>query len=159
MKRFATLVCLVTLAAVPAFAGGHHAAGTPADAAAAAADHMGHMNHLAHLARALDLTDAQKAAAKPLQDELLATVKPLFADLETKHQAVHAALDANADAATVGEAAIAAHAVELQIKAAHEKFATAFAALLTPDQLTKFNTLKAQHEKMGMGHGFGHPGH
>jgi hypothetical protein len=31
---------------------------------------------------------------------------------------------------------------------------------LTPDQLTKFNTLKAQHEKMGHGGpGFGHPGH
>lgn len=157
MKRFATLLCLLTLAAVPAFAA-HHTAGTPADATATAGGHMDHMAD--HLAKALDLTDAQKAAAKPLQDELMATVKPLFAELETKHQAVHAALDANADAATVGEAAIAAHAVELQIKAAHEKFATAFAALLTPDQLTKFNALKAQHEKMGMGPGgFGHHGH
>jgi Spy/CpxP family protein refolding chaperone len=158
MKRFATVLCLLALAAVPAFAG-HHAAGTPADATAAADGHMGHMAGMAaHLAKALNLTDAQKAAAKPLQDEFMATVKPLFADLEAKHQAVHAALEANADAATVGEAAIAAHAVELQIKAAHEKFATAFAALLTPDQLTKFNALKAQHEKMGHG-GFGHPGH
>ena len=149
MKRFATLLCLLTLAAVPAFAG-HHAAGTAADATASADGHMGHMAGMAaHLAKALNLTDAQKAAAKPLQDEFMATVKPLFADLETKHQAVHAALDANADAATVGEAAIAAHTAELQLKAAHEKFATAFAALLTPDQLTKFNALKAQHEKMG----------
>jgi Spy/CpxP family protein refolding chaperone len=157
MKRFATLLCLLTLAAVPAFAA-HHTAGTPADATATAGGHMGQM--VAHLAKALDLTDAQKAAAKPLQDEFLATVKPLFAELEAKHQAVHAALDANADAATVGEAAIAAHAVELQIKAAHEKFATAFAALLTPDQLTKFTAMKAQHEKRGMGPGgFGHHGH
>ncbi len=155
MKRFATLLCLLALAAVPAFAA-HHTAGTPADATANAGGHMGQM--VAHLAKALDLTDAQKAAAKPLQDELQATVKPLFAELETKHQAVHAALDANADAATVGEAVIAAHAVELQIKAAHEKFATAFAALLTPDQLTKFNAIKAQHEKAVPG-GFGHHGH
>jgi Spy/CpxP family protein refolding chaperone len=155
MKRFATLLCLLTLAAVPAFAGGHHA-GTAADttAAGAAGTHMGHMgDHLAHLAKILDLTDAQQAAAKPLQDELQATIKPLFADLETKHQAVRAALDANADATTVGEAAIAAHAIELQIRAAHDKFATAFAALLTPDQLTKFNALKARHEKHG---GFRH---
>ncbi|HEV7515178.1 MAG TPA: Spy/CpxP family protein refolding chaperone [Thermoanaerobaculia bacterium] len=154
MKRFATLLCLLTLAAVPAFAGGHHAAGTTPDAAANPAGHMG--DHLAHLAKALDLTDAQKAAAKPLQDELQAAITPLFADLETKHQALRAALDANADATTVGEAAIAAHAVELQIKATHDKFATAFAGLLTPDQLTKFNTLKAQHEKHG---DFRHPGH
>jgi Spy/CpxP family protein refolding chaperone len=157
MKRFATLLCLLTLAAMPAFAGGHHGAGA-ADAAAGPADHMAHM--AAHLARALDLTDAQKAAAKPLQDEFQATVTPLFADLKTKHEAVKAAVDANSDATTVGEAVLAAHAVEAQIKAAHEKFATAFAALLTPDQLTKFNALKTQHEKMGHGgHGFGHPGH
>jgi len=156
MKRFATLLCLLTLAAVPAFAAGHHGAHGIGANADAAGGHMGHMgDHLARLAEVLDLTDAQKAAAKPIQDELQATVQPLFADLKTKHQAVRAALDANADATTVGEAAIAAHAVELQLKAAHEKFATAFAALLTPDQLTKFNALKAAHEKHG---GFRHPG-
>jgi Spy/CpxP family protein refolding chaperone len=137
MKRFATLLCLLTLAAAPVFAGQLTTATAPH------ADHMA-----AHLAKALNLTDAQKAAAKPLQDELQAAVKPLFADLKVKHQAVKAALDSNADAATVGEAAIAAHAVELQIKSAHEKFTTDFAALLTPEQATKFETLKAQHGKM-----------
>jgi Spy/CpxP family protein refolding chaperone len=149
MKRFATLLCLLTLAAAPAFAGQPTAA-----TGVATAPHMDHM--AAHLAKALNLTATQKAAAKPLQDELQATVQPLFADLQVKHQAVKAALDSNADAATVGEAAIAAHAVELQIKAAHDKFATDFAALLTPEQAAKFETLKAQHEKMGP---MGHMGH
>jgi Spy/CpxP family protein refolding chaperone len=157
MKRFATLLFLATLAVVPAFAAGHHANAANGANPANAANPAGHMaGHLAHLAKALDLTDAQQAAAKPLADELQATITPLFADLRTKHEAVRTALDANADATTVGEAAIAAHAVELQIKATHEKFATAFAALLTPDQLTKFNALKAEHEKHG---GFGHHGH
>jgi Spy/CpxP family protein refolding chaperone len=145
MKRFATLLFLLTLAAVPAFAAGHPGPG----AAGTAGPGFGH--HFDHLAKALGLTDAQKAEAKPLEDELQATITPLFADLKTKHEAVRAALDANADATTVGEAAIAAHAVELQIKAAHEKFATAFAALLTPDQLTKFNALKAEHGKHRFG--------
>ncbi len=151
MKRFATLLFLLTLAAVPAFAAG---AGMPH---AAAAPGQGFAHHLDHLAKALNLTDEQKAQAKPLADELQATVTPLFADLKTKHDAVRAALDSNADATTVGEAAIAAHAVEQQIKAAHEKFATAFAALLTPDQLTKFNALKAEHA--GPHGGFGRHGH
>ncbi len=140
MKRFATLLCLLTLAAAPVFAGQPTAANGVATAPAA---------HAAHLAKALNLTEDQKAAAQPLQDELAATVKPLFADLKVKHQALRAALEANADAATVGEAAIAAHAVQAQIKAAHEKFATAFAALLTPEQATKFSSLKAAgHGKM-----------
>ena len=154
MKRFATLLFLLTLAAVPAFAAGHGAHGAPGTAAAPG---QGFAHHLDHLAKALSLTDEQKAQAKPLADELQATVTPLFADLKTKHDAVKAALDSNADATTVGEAAIAAHAVELQIKAAHDKFATAFAALLTPDQLTKFNALKAEHG--GPHGGFGRRGH
>jgi Spy/CpxP family protein refolding chaperone len=149
MKRFAALLFLLTLAAVPAFAahsGSHAAAGTPGA--------PGFAQHFDHLAKALALTDAQKASAKPLADELEATVKPLFAELKTKHDAVKAALDSNADAATVGDAAIAAHAVETQIKAAHDKFAEAFSALLTPDQLAKFNAFKA-HMKAHHGPGFG----
>jgi Spy/CpxP family protein refolding chaperone len=157
MKRFATLLFLLTLAAVPATAAGiagHGAHGAPGTAAAPG---QGFAHHFDHIAKALNLTDEQKAQAKPLADELQATIAPLFADLKTKHDAVRAALDSNADATTVGEAAIAAHAVEQQIKAAHDKFATAFAALLTPDQLTKFNALKAEHD--GPHGGFGRRGH
>ncbi|HZF13082.1 MAG TPA: Spy/CpxP family protein refolding chaperone [Thermoanaerobaculia bacterium] len=146
MKRFTLLFCLLTLAALavaPAFAGGpHHAAATAAGTA-------GPAHHFDHLAKALALTDDQKTAAKPLQDELQATVQPLFADLHQKHQAIKNALDSGADAATVGGLMIAAHATQRQVKAAHDKFSQSFAALLTPDQLQKFQTLQQEH---GMGH-------
>jgi Spy/CpxP family protein refolding chaperone len=140
MKRFATLLCILSLAAVPAFAGGGHFARAAGAGSAAAAN-----AHFEHLAKALNLTDDQKAAVQPLRDELQATVQPLFTDLHTKHQALRTALQSNADATTVGEAAIAAHAVQTQIKAAHDKFNQAFAALLTPDQQTKLKALQAQH--------------
>ena len=43
MKRFATLLCLLTLAAAPAFAGHPTAA---SGVATAPAGHMGHMGHM-----------------------------------------------------------------------------------------------------------------
>jgi len=147
MKRLITLFCLLALAALApmsAFAGGpHHGMAAAADPATMAA------HHFDHLAKALALTDDQKAAAKPLQDELQATVQPLFADLQQKHQAIHAALDSGADAATVGGLMIAAHATQQQVKAAHDKFSQSLAALLTPDQLKKFQTLQQEHGAMG----------
>jgi len=151
MKRFTTLFCLLALAAlapIAAYAGpGHHAG------AAASADGTAATHHFDHLAKALALTDDQKAAAKPLQDELQATVQPLFADLHQKHQAIKNALDSGADAATVGKLMIDAHATQQQVKAAHEKFKQSFAALLTPEQQQKLQTLEQQ--RGGWRHGRG----
>jgi periplasmic protein CpxP/Spy len=141
MKRFTLLFCLLTLAALPAFAGGAHHAAFAGGAGGAAA---GPAHHFDHLAKALALTDDQKAAAKPLQDELQATVQPLCADLHQKHQAIESALNSGADAATVGELMIAAHASQQKLKEAHDKFSQSFAALLTPDQLKKFQSLQQE---------------
>jgi periplasmic protein CpxP/Spy len=148
MKRLATLLCLMTLTALPVFAGG---AATTDTAGAPAHAHGFHGK--AALENALNLTDEQKAAVKPLRDELRATTQPLFAQLREQHQQLRAALDSGADAATVGEKAIAAHATQQKIKEAHDKFSQSFSALLTPEQQAKFQ--KLQERRGAWQHGRG----
>jgi Spy/CpxP family protein refolding chaperone len=141
MKRFATLFCLLALAALPAmpaFAGGPHHHAATADAAA------GPAHHFDHLAKALALTDDQKAAAKPLQDELQAATQPLMAQMREQHQQIRAALDSGADAATVGNLMIAAHANQQKMKEAHDKFIQGLSSILTPDQQKKLESMKQQ---------------
>jgi Spy/CpxP family protein refolding chaperone len=81
------------------------------------------------------LTDAQISAVHDLvaaRDAKLADVRP---QLGPAHEAVHAALETQTpDPATVGKAAIAAHALETKVRAADTEFRTAFEALLTPEQ-------------------------
>jgi periplasmic protein CpxP/Spy len=146
MKRFATLLCLLALAAMPALAGGAHHGAATADAAGLAA---GPAHHFDHLAKALALTDDQKAAVKPFQDELMATTQPLMAQMRTQHQQVKAALDSGADAATVGGLMIAAHATQQKMKEAHDKFSQSLSSILTPDQQKKLESMQQQRGNWG----------
>lgn len=81
------------------------------------------------------LSEAQISAVHDLvaaRDAKLADVKPLLAPAR---EAVRAALEAaTPDPMTVGNAAIAAHALEGKVRAADAEFRTAFEALLTPEQ-------------------------
>jgi len=145
MKRLATLLCILTLAAVPAFAA--------SDAASTPAPHQFH--NKAAFAKSLNLTDEQKAAIQPLRDELKTTTQPLMQQMRQQHAQIHASLEAGADAATIGKQMIAAHALQKQIKAAHDKFNESFSALLTPEQLTKFQALQQQRGSWHRGPGAG----
>ncbi len=151
MKRtfalFLGAILLVGASAFAAGAGGHwKAAGDPSQHARMT------QHHAAFLAKALNLTADQQAAAKKLHEDLAAKAQPLVAQLRQQKQEIHALLDGgSADAADIGQKTIDAHATGQQLKALHDDFTAKFSALLTPDQLTKFQQLQAAHP------GHGHP--
>jgi Spy/CpxP family protein refolding chaperone len=86
----------------------------------------------------LDLTADQESAARDLETQLRETMKPLHEQLEGLQADLDKALDSEADAATVGNAAIAVHKVTKQMEAAHQEFHKSFSDLLTSDQKAKF---------------------
>lgn len=112
-----------------------------------AAGHAGMMHHrAAFLAKTLNLTADQQAAAKKLHEDLAAQAEPLMAQHRQQMQEIHTLLDGgSADAATIGQKTIDAHATGQQLKALHDDFTTKFSALLTPDQLAKFQQIQASH--------------
>lgn len=87
----------------------------------------------------LNLTADQKTAARQIHEEVFAKAEPLLEQHHQEMEKVHNLLDSGASATEVGEQMIAAHAFMKQIKALHEEAETRFAALLTPEQLAKFN--------------------
>ncbi len=112
--------------------------------------------HEDFLARALDLTDAQKAAVKTLHEAVEAKAEPLMAQRRTQMDEIRTLLDGvNPDATEIGRKVIASHATGEQIKALHDEALTKISALLTAEQLEKFK--KFQEMRRGP-EGFGPPG-
>ena len=148
MKRTLTLflgaVLMVSATAFAAGAGSHwKAAGDPAQMA---------QHHAAFLAKALNLTADQQAAAAKLHADLAASAQPLRVQHRQQMQEIHTLLDnGSAGAAEIGQKMIDAHATGQQLKALHDDFKTKFSALLSPDQLAKFQQIQAAHP--GMRHG------
>lgn len=123
MKKLMLLLCLVSLAApLAAQPGPMRRQGPPVPPDSAL--------------KSAGLSDAQIASVHDLvaaRDAKLADVQP---QLGPAHEALRAALEAaTPDPATVGKAALAAHALEVKVRAADDAFRAAFEALLTPEQL------------------------
>jgi Spy/CpxP family protein refolding chaperone len=96
------------------------------------------------LARYLRLTPDQVTASQKLFTDLKATLDPLRQQEQTLRDAFQAAVAApNANPCDVGQAALAVHANGVRIKAALDDFDQKFSALLTPDQLARYEALKA----------------
>jgi len=96
------------------------------------------------LARYLHLTPDQVTASQKLFTDLKATLDPLHQQGQQLRDAFQAAVSAaNANPCDVGQAALAVHANDVKIKAALDDFDTKFSALLTPDQLARYEALKA----------------
>lgn len=96
------------------------------------------------LARYLHLTPDQVTATQKLAADLKATLDPLHQQGQQLRDAFQAAVTAaNANPCDVGQAALAVHANDVKIKAALDDFDTKFSALLTPDQLARYEALKA----------------
>lgn len=107
---------------------------------------------LERLARFLNLTDAQMASAQPLAETLKSRIQPLAEGARKEHQALKQLLaSANPDPGQVGQAAIADHQTREQIKAAMQEFDSAFSALLTPEQKTRYEAMKALRGHRGAG--------
>lgn len=108
------------------------------------------------LTQELGLSDSQQAAAKQLHEQLRETMKPLHEEQRALHEQVETALEQGADAATVGNLVITAHQKRQAMRAAREEYEADFAALLTPEQLAKYETLKEKRESFrGKRHGRG----
>ena len=110
------------------------------------------------LAEELGLSDDQKAQLEALRGKQRETLRPLMESARQAHEAFQAALDAdNADAAAIGQAALAMKAAEKKLRAAHDAAFEEMKAILTPEQAAKLEQARAQHKGPGPG-GFGRRG-
>lgn len=100
------------------------------------------------LATYLSLTEAQKAQVEKLQEKTKTALEPLFQEHRRLAEAVRTALESHADAATVGTAAIAAYEHGEKIRAVRDQFETELEALLTPEQLTRWQSLQEARKMM-----------
>jgi anion-transporting ArsA/GET3 family ATPase len=102
------------------------------------------------LARYLKLTPEQVTTMQSLLKELNATVKPLAEAQKPLREAYYDELEeTNPSACDVGQAAIALHENREKIKDAFEVFDQKFSAILTPEQLAKYEALKAAARLLG----------
>lgn len=95
------------------------------------------------LTRALDLTAAQQATLAELQADFGDTIRPLFESTRDLKDELAALLEsADPDAAAVGARAIALHQAKEAMKAAHERFESDIAAMLTETQRAQYEALR-----------------
>ncbi|HEV7890601.1 MAG TPA: Spy/CpxP family protein refolding chaperone [Pyrinomonadaceae bacterium] len=129
--------------AATAFPGqeGHHGPGGP---------HGPHGGSIVeHLSRALDLTDAQKAQVKQIEDSLRESTKSLHEQL-AKSGDGGGPLDGfkdGFDEATVRSAAQARAAVHVELEVAHARAMSQIYALLTDAQKAKLAELRQQFQQ------------
>ncbi len=95
------------------------------------------------LARYLKLTPAQIETAKQLAQTLHNTTKPLYQQIEPLAEQRRSQLEeASPDACAVGNTVVEIDALRDQIRDAREEFDEDFSAILTPEQLAKYEALK-----------------
>jgi Spy/CpxP family protein refolding chaperone len=110
------------------------------------------------LAEELGLSEDQKAQLEGLRGKQRETLRPLMESARQAHEAFQSALDAdNADAAAIGQAALAMKAADKKLRAAHDAAFEEIKAILTPEQAAKLEQARAQHKGSGPG-GFGRRG-
>jgi Spy/CpxP family protein refolding chaperone len=96
------------------------------------------------LARYLKLTPDQIKTTQQLFADLHKAVEPLRQNGKTLHDAFEAALAATPQVpCNIGDAAVAVYNNNQRIKAAFQDFDTKFSAILTPEQLARYEALKA----------------
>lgn len=108
------------------------------------------------LAERLGLTDAQKAQLKALREKNRDAMKPLLQSARQAREAFRTALEAESpDAAAVGQAALAMHAAEAEVQAAHEAHREEFKAILDPEQREKLERAEKDGPRRFGRRGFG----
>lgn len=104
------------------------------------------------LARYLRLTPEQVTAAQRLQADLRADLEPLRANEKQLREALRTQVEAaNPNACSVGQALLAVRANEEAIRDAVEEYDRQFSALLTPEQLARYEALKEAARLLGGG--------
>ena len=122
--------------------GGHRGHGGPGR-------HGGPGNAVGHLSRVLDLTDAQKAQIKQLEDGFKESTKGLHEQLgKAGPGGPLGALDGGAfDEAAVRAAAQARANLHVELEVAHARFFSQVYAVLTPEQRAKLAELHKQMQE------------
>lgn len=101
-----------------------------------------------HLTRALNLTDAQKAQVKQIEDSLRESTKPLQEQLaKTDGGGPLDALKDGFDEASVRSAAQARAAVHVELEVAHARAMSQVYAILTAEQKAKLAEIRQQFEQ------------
>lgn len=104
------------------------------------------------LAESLGLSTDQKVQFDAIHQQLEASMKPLIDQHRAAEQQLQTLVEApSPDATAVGTQFLAMHAIDKQIRAAHEATKQKIDAILTPDQKAKFDAMHAKMEHMGPG--------
>jgi Spy/CpxP family protein refolding chaperone len=91
-----------------------------------------------HVPEGLGLSDEQKAQWQELRQKNREALRPLVESARQAHKAYRDALEAaNPDAATVGNAALAARAADEKLREARQASFKELKSILTPEQLEK----------------------
>jgi Spy/CpxP family protein refolding chaperone len=157
-KKLLTALALTALLA-PALA----SAAVTADTAAAGShgnrdDRNGNPRAVLHNAKALSrflkLTPEQAKTLQTLEKDLQAKAKPLADQIKPLHEQLRTLLDtASPDPCQAGEIVVHIDSLRDQIRAAFGQFDDSFSAILTPDQLARYEALKAAAGIGGDGEG------
>jgi protein CpxP len=111
------------------------------------------------LAEELGLSDEQKSQLEALRSRQQETLKPLAETARQAHESFRSALEADgADPATVGQAALAMHAAEKKLRAAHDSAFEEMKAILTPEQRDKLEKMHEGRKGARGPYGRGGPG-
>lgn len=96
------------------------------------------------IAAALGLSDAQKATWDDAAQTFRTTTAPLHDQTRALHDEMEALLSqANPDPVAVGQKMIAMHALRAQMDAARQTMDSTVASVLTPEQKSKLEALRA----------------
>ncbi len=103
---------------------------------------------LGHLAQVLNLTDAQKAQIKQIEDSFRESTKSLHDQLRAAGGGPLDGLTDNFDEAAARAAAQSRAGIQVELEVAHAKMMSQIYALLTADQKAKVAELKQKFAQM-----------
>jgi Spy/CpxP family protein refolding chaperone len=110
-------------------------------------------------AATLGLSSDQQAQWDSIHQQLQADVEPLFQQLRPAIEQLESlASSSNPDVTSIGKQFLAVRSLEKQIKATHDSAHQKLAAVLTPDQKAKFESLSRRIDRGAIEMHMHHPG-
>lgn len=105
-----------------------------------------------HLIRALDLSEEQIEQARQIRESTREEVQPLAEASRALRQELRTALESESPSAeAVGSIVISLHQNRQQVHDLHQQALTDFEAILTPEQLERFQELKERRQERRFG--------
>jgi len=121
---------------------------------------MSSERHFDHIAEKLELTAAQREAAKKLHQDVSEKSEALRDRMHAAHDAMEELFEsANPDPTALGQRMLEARAARQELETLHEATMAEFKKLLDATQLAELEKLHSERGRMRMRHGAGHPDH